>query len=73
MLASVVAACKLNDVNPVAYIAETLESMIAGHPQSKIEHLMPWRFFKEDENAEPSRVAREYQATKMLSDNSRWN
>ncbi|MHC2635127.1 hypothetical protein ACVIU7_009435 [Bradyrhizobium liaoningense] len=46
MLASIVATCKLNDVNPVAYIAQTLEAIIAGHPQSRIEDLMPWRFRK---------------------------
>ncbi|WP_312010518.1 transposase domain-containing protein [Bradyrhizobium neotropicale] len=40
------ATCKLNDVNPVAYIAETLKAIIAGHPQSKIDDLMPWRFRK---------------------------
>jgi len=45
-LASIVATCKLNDVNPVAYIAQTLEAIIAGHPQSRIEDLMPWRFRK---------------------------
>lgn len=27
MLASIVATCKLNDVNPAAYIAETLEAI----------------------------------------------
>jgi transposase len=46
LLASIVATCKLNDVNPVAYIAQTLEAIIAGHPQSRIEDLMPWRFRK---------------------------
>jgi hypothetical protein len=46
LLASIVATCKLNDVNPVAYIAQTLEAIIAGHPQSRIEDLMPWRFSK---------------------------
>ena len=46
LLASIVATCKLNDVNPVTYIAETLEAIIAGHPQSRIEDLMPWRFRK---------------------------
>ncbi|WP_245322659.1 IS66 family transposase [Bradyrhizobium valentinum] len=33
--ASLVAGCKLNDVNPVAYIAQTLEAIIAGHPQAE--------------------------------------
>ena len=46
LLSSVVATCKLNDVNPVAYLAETLDAIINGHPQSQIEELMPWRFRK---------------------------
>jgi hypothetical protein len=46
LLASIVATCKLSDVNPVAYIADTLEAILNGHPQSRIEDLMPWRFRK---------------------------
>jgi transposase len=46
LLASIVATCKLNDVNPVAYIAETLQAILNGHPQSRIEELMPWNFRK---------------------------
>ena len=46
LLASIVATCKLGDVNPVAYIAETLQAIIDGHPQSQIEELMPWNFRK---------------------------
>src|SRR6516164_8496359 len=46
LLASIVATCKLNDVNPVTYIAQTLTAIIAGHAQSRIEDLMPWRFRK---------------------------
>ena len=46
LLTSIVATCKLNDVNPAAYIAETLEAIIDGHPNSRIEDLMPWRFRK---------------------------
>ncbi|WP_292453396.1 transposase domain-containing protein [Mesorhizobium sp.] len=41
LLSSVVATCKLNDVNPVAYLAETFGAIINGHPQSQIEELMP--------------------------------
>lgn len=44
LLASIVATCKLNDVNPTAYIAETLHAILNGHPQSRIENLMPWNF-----------------------------
>ena len=46
LLASIVATCKLGDVNPVAYIAETLQAIIDGHPRSRIEELMPWNFRK---------------------------
>jgi len=46
LLSSVVATCRLNDVNPVAYLAETLDAIINGHSQSQIEELMPWRFRK---------------------------
>jgi len=45
-LSSIVATCRLNDINPVAYLAETLAAIINGHPQSQIEDLMPWRFRK---------------------------
>lgn len=44
LLASIIATCKLNDVNPVAYIAETLQAILDGHPKSRIADLMPWRF-----------------------------
>ena len=46
LLASIVATCKLNDVNPVAYIAETLQAILDGHLQGRIEDLMPWSFRK---------------------------
>ena len=44
MLASLVATCKIADVNPVGYIATTLRAVLEGHSQSRIEDLMPWRF-----------------------------
>jgi len=44
MLASLVATCKMSDVNPVDYLAATLRAILDGHPQSGIEDLMPWRF-----------------------------
>jgi transposase len=46
LLASIVATCKMSDVNPVAYIAETLRAILDGHPRSRIEELMPWHFPK---------------------------
>ncbi|MET4121908.1 hypothetical protein ABIB85_008365 [Bradyrhizobium sp. JR1.5] len=46
LLASIVATCKLNGINPAACIAETLETIIDGYPHSRIEDLMPCRFRK---------------------------
>ena len=46
MLASLVATCKLSDVNPVDYLADTLRAILGGHPKSAIEDLMPWRYAK---------------------------
>jgi len=33
---------KLNGVNPVAYLTDTLAKVAAGHPISRISELMPW-------------------------------
>ncbi len=44
LLASLVATCKLNGVNPGAYITRTLEAIVAGHPMRDIDALMPWAF-----------------------------
>jgi hypothetical protein len=44
MLAPLVATCKMSDVNPIDYIAQTLRAILDGHPRSRIEDLMPWCF-----------------------------
>ena len=44
LLASLVATCKLNGVEPVAYLAATMTAILDGHPMSRIDELMPWRF-----------------------------
>jgi transposase len=44
MLASLVATCKMSGVNPVDYLAATLRVILDGHPKSRLEELMPWRF-----------------------------
>ena len=45
-LASLIATCKMSNVNPVDYIAETLRAILDGHPRSRIDDLMPWQFRK---------------------------
>jgi transposase len=43
-LASLIATCKLNGVDPYAWMKATLEAIASGHPQSRIDQLMPWAF-----------------------------
>ncbi len=59
MLASLVATCKMSDVNPVDYLAATLRAILDGHPKSRIEELMPWRF---DAAVKPRRIGQRRRA-----------
>lgn len=43
MLHSIIATCRLHDVNPYDYIREMLIA-IQEHPASRIDELMPWRW-----------------------------
>ena len=44
MLASLIETCKLNTVEPHAYISGILTAIVNGHKQSDIEGLLPWNF-----------------------------
>lgn len=43
-IASLIATCKINGVEPYARIKATLEAIARSHPQSRIDDLMPWAF-----------------------------
>lgn len=43
-IASLIETCKLNGIEPFAYLTSTLEAIAAGHPQSRIDDLLPWNF-----------------------------
>ena len=43
-IASLVETCKLNAVDPLAYLTATLTAIVDGHRQSKIDVLMPWNY-----------------------------
>lgn len=45
-IASLIETCKLNGVDPLAWLTATLEAIAAGHPHSRIDDLMPWNFAK---------------------------
>ena len=41
---SLIETCKMNGVEPFAWLKSTLEKIAAGHPQLKIDELLPWNF-----------------------------
>ncbi|WP_240512312.1 IS66 family transposase [Pseudoruegeria sp. SK021] len=43
-IASLIETAKINGVEPFAYLKATLEAIAAGHPQSRIDELLPWNF-----------------------------
>ena len=43
-IASLIETCKINGVDPFAYLVKTLEAIAAGHPNSRIDNLTPWAF-----------------------------
>ena len=43
-IASVIETCKMNSVEPYAWLKTTLEKIAAGHPNSRIDELLPWNF-----------------------------
>ena len=43
-IASLIETAKLNGVNPHAWLKATLEAIAAGHPNSRLDDLLPWNF-----------------------------
>ena len=43
-IASLIETCKLNDVDPQAWMTSTLKAIVNGHRQSDIDELLPWNF-----------------------------
>ena len=41
-IASLIQTCKMNE--PYAWLKDTLEKIAAGHPNSRIDELLPWNF-----------------------------
>ncbi len=44
IIASLIETAKLNNVEPQAYLTATLQSIIAGHRQNRIEQLLLWNY-----------------------------
>ncbi len=45
-IASLVETCKLNAIEPHAYLKATLTAIVSGHKQSQIDDLLPWNYAK---------------------------
>ena len=43
-IASLIETAKLNRIEPYAWLKATLEAIAAGHPNSRIDDLLPWNF-----------------------------
>src|SRR5919107_2571671 len=44
VIASLVETCKLIGVEPRAYLADVITRIITGHPQSRLDELLPWAY-----------------------------
>jgi hypothetical protein len=42
IIASLIETCKMNAVDPHAWLATTLKAIVSGHKQSQIDDLLPW-------------------------------
>ncbi len=48
IIASLIETCKLNDVDPLAYLTDVLTRIVNGHPNSNIDKLLPWAYRQPD-------------------------
>jgi transposase len=44
VLASLIETCKLNGVDPQAYITDVITRIVQGHPNSRLDELLPWAY-----------------------------
>ena len=44
MIASLIETCKLIGVEPRAYLADVITKIVTGHPQSRLDELLPWAY-----------------------------
>jgi transposase len=53
-LASLIETCKLNRVDPHAYLADVLTKLVNLWPTTRIEELMPWAWAGAQSNSGPT-------------------
>jgi transposase len=47
-IASSIETCKLNDIDPLGYLADVLTRIANGHPNKDIDRLLPWSYKTQD-------------------------
>jgi transposase len=52
ILASLIETAKLNGVDPEAYLADVLARLVARHPVSRIDELLPWAYAADAQKAQ---------------------
>ena len=44
VLASLIETCKLNQIDPEAYLADVITRIVQGHLNSRLDELLPWAY-----------------------------
>jgi transposase len=44
VIASLIETCKLNAINPQTYLSDGITKIVNGHPNSRIDDLLPWAY-----------------------------
>lgn len=44
VIASLIETCKLVRVEPHTYLADIISRIVNGHPQSRLDELLPWSY-----------------------------
>jgi transposase len=44
VLASLIETCKLNQIDPEAYLADVITRIVQDHPNSRLDELLPWAY-----------------------------
>ena len=47
IIASLIETCKLNAIDPYAYLKDVITKIVSGHPNSQIDDLLPWAYHAE--------------------------
>jgi hypothetical protein len=44
VIASLIETCKLIEIEPHGYLADVITRIVNGHPQSRLDELLPWAY-----------------------------